>query len=66
MQATLGWADPRKGGEIPGKPTVNGGVALVAAVVEGAGSPGSSLSVGLPTWEPLEGNWSSVKHLLEG
>ena len=34
--------------------------------VEGAASPRSPLSVGLPTGEPLVGNWSRVKHLLEG
>ena len=27
---------------------------------------GAPLSVGLPIWEPLVGNWSRVKHLLEG
>ena len=56
MGATFGRAAPVDGGEAP-----------VDAAAEGAASPVViPPAVGLPTWEPLVGNWSRVKYLLEG
>ena len=47
-------------------PAVDCCEATVDAAAEGSASPGSPLSVGLSSWEPLVGNWSRVKHLIEG
>lgn len=68
MGVVRGQAAPRDSGEIPGNPSVDGGEAQVAAVVQGndsplysaavesAASPRSPLSVGLPLGEPLVWN----------
>lgn len=47
---------------------VNGGEAPVPASPgrQGAASPESPLSLRLPLGEPLVGNWSRAKHLLDG
>ena len=37
----------------------------MAAAVEGAAPLGNPLYVALPTGEPLVGNWSRVKHILQ-
>ena len=66
MGTILRWVAPRDDGKRPGIPSVHGGEALVAAVVEGTASRKGPLSMGLPTGEPLVGNWSMVNHLLEG
>ena len=66
MGATLEQAGPRDGGDVPRTPFVVSREAPAAAVAEGAAPPRSPLSVGLPNGDPLVGNWSRVKHLLEG
>ena len=52
---TFGRAAPADGREAPAD-----------AVAEGAASPVIPPAVGLPSREPLVGNWPRVKYLLEG
>ena len=63
---TVGCAAPTGGGEMPRTPPVDDGEAPVAAAVQGAASTRNPLSVGFPIEEPLVGNWSRVRQLLEG
>ena len=66
MEAMLCQAAPRDGEEIFRNPHVDCGKAPVAAAVGGDDSTKSPLSMGLPFGEPSVGNWSRVKHQLEG